>query len=71
VVGDDDSDHQRDRGIQPVPAARGQNDRADGGDTCRRSRVCDGVEQDRRNGQIPFLAAPFILISPETEPRRA
>jgi hypothetical protein len=68
VVADDDGDDERHGGIEPVPAAGDQDDRAGGRDAGRRGRVGDGVEQDRRDGQVTLVSSVVIIgVSPEHE----
>jgi hypothetical protein len=50
MVADDNGDDERHRGVKPVPAAGGQDDRTGSGDAARRAGVGDGVEQDRGDG---------------------
>jgi hypothetical protein len=68
VVADDHGDDERHRGVEPVPAAGGQDDPAGGRDAGRRGGVGDGVEQDRGDGQVtPVSSIVIIGVGPEHE----
>src|SRR6266487_2232693 len=62
VVGDDDGDGKCHRGVEPIPAARCQDDRAGRSHACRRSGIRDGVQQDCRHGQVMLTGLILILI---------
>jgi hypothetical protein len=69
VVADDNGDDERDRGVEPVPAAGGQDDRTGSGDAGRRGGVGNGVEQDRGDGQVPAVSSVVVIVGagPEDE----
>ena len=55
MVGDYDRNGQRDCGVQPVPAPRCKDYPAYRGHAGCRGRIPDGIRQDRRDGQVPYL----------------
>jgi hypothetical protein len=56
VIGDYHSNGQRHCRIQPVPASRDQDDPARCSHTRCRGGIRDRVQEDRRDGQIPFFS---------------
>jgi len=69
VVADDNGDDERHRGVEPVPAAGGQDDRTGGGDADCGGGIGDGVEQDRGDGQVAAITFIVVIIgvAPEDE----
>jgi hypothetical protein len=67
VVADHHGDDECHRGIEPVPAAGGQDDRAGGCDAGRGRGVGDGVEQDRRDGQITATVIVIVGVGVKHE----
>lgn len=68
MVRDDNGDCECYCGVQPVPAACGQDDAASYCHSGCRGGVGNGVKQDGRDGQIPLLLAALIaLVAMEDE----
>jgi hypothetical protein len=70
VVSDHHGDGQRDGRVQPVPAPASQDDRARHGHAGRGGGIRDGVEQDRRDGQVALLALAAVVPAQDEGGRR-
>ena len=67
MVPDDNRDDERHRGVEPVPAASGQDDRTGGSDADCGSGIGDSVEQDRGDGQVAAVSFIVVIVGVATE----
>lgn len=67
VVADHRGYCQGDCGVEPIPAADGQNDRPGDGDTGRGGRVGSGVEQDGFDVKVLTTVVIIVEIPAEDE----
>lgn len=65
MVGDDHGDDERHGGVEPVPAAGGQDDPAGGSDAGRGGSIGDGIEEDRGDGQVAPVGVIGVWVGLE------